>query len=211
MIDWPTVGGFLLQFFGDLAADPGRAGDVSTAWKEAARPAIGDQQRAQLLLKLTNVQSVGRDENRNEFVDPLSTDPDDKPFLGQLRPRLVGMRRFTIQVQAHVVERTDDLFCMVPLDRLRSALRKTENLAKLHEQEIALIRITDSVKGNYKDGGRVMSAGSMDVIMYAAFDDLSSIPGSWIEKVVYTSHFEDVDGVELEVPPNVLNQQVPAP
>lgn len=294
MIGWTTIAPFLLELFGELARDPALvegARPFKAEWKEGQRSAVHDVQRFSLLLKLTNVSSVGRDENRREFFQQsisgvTQTGPGPgvavsvsgalsesahglititttgqaggaarcswsygsesasnafMPFLMQLgttgvlatleagqtyeagttfewdgvaarlEEKVVGMRKFTLQVQAHSVERDDAGMCMVPLDRLRVGLRRRSTLDRIHAEELSIIRINDAVKMNYKDAARVVSAGSMDVVFYAAFDSIDPIPANWIETIFYTSHLEGTDGVELPVPPNVVNQQIPPP
>lgn len=292
MIRWPEIAPFLLDLFGALGTDPSKAGTVTAEWTEGKRKAISDTQKIAILLKLTRVSGVARDENREEFFEEVAgsissitqTGPGGQfqatgpatasgHFTGEisvaggislaqfdwtygsefgthlvtgaptplgttglsvggvigsgayvlgttyefdavaptpehLDETLHGLRKFTIQVQVHSVERDDATVCQVALDRIRVGLRRRRTIDALVDQNIALIDILDSVKANYPDHGRIVSAGSMDVVFYASFADKDPIAGNWIESIAYDSHAQDTSGVELPVPPNVVGHIV---
>jgi hypothetical protein len=210
MIGWSEIAPLLKSIFTSLAIDTTRPhAKFAAEWTEGQRSAISTEQKLAILMKLTTVVGIGRDETRRRYVDPSSTDPADAAYLGQQRVYQVGQRRFTIQVQAHMTERTDSLMAQIPLDRIRVGLRLPRILDQLHDAEVAHIRTERSIKANYKDGQRVVSAASMDVVFGAAFTYDDPIPGNWIEQISYSSHFADTDGTELTVPPNVTDFIVP--
>jgi hypothetical protein len=210
MIGWSEIAPLLKTIFTELAPDPTRnTVRFATEWTEGQRGAVHTEQKLVIEMKLTTVVGIGRDETRRRYVDPASTDPADAAYLGQQRVYQVGQRRFTIQVQAHMVDRTDSLMAQIPLDRIRVGLRLPRILERLHDAEVAHIRTERAVKVNYKDGGRSVSAASMDVVFGAAFTYDDPIPGGWIERIEYSSHFADSDGSEIEVPPNVTDLMVP--
>src|SRR4051812_36643371 len=118
MIRWPEIAPLLKSVFTGLAADPARdTTRFNAEWTEGQRGFISPDQRFSLLLKLTTVTGIGIDEYRKEYVDPSSTDPADAPYLGKLRMFVVGQRKFTMQVQVHSVDRSDDTMAQVPMDR----------------------------------------------------------------------------------------------
>lgn len=210
MIRWSEIAPLLLDVFTQLAPDPAR--DVTrfaAEWKEGTRSAVHPKQRFSLLLKLTSVVGIGIDEFRKEFVPIDSTDPADALYLGQLRMTVTGQRKFTVQVQAHSVDHSDSTMAQVPLDRIRLGLSFPSVCNRLLDADVSIIDIKQSVKASYKDDNRVVSCASMDVVFGASVWLDDPVPMGWIERVEYSSHFDDIDGVELPVPPNVTDIMVP--
>ncbi len=210
MIRWSEIAPLLKTIFTQISADPARdATRYSAEWKEGQRSLVSPDQRYSVLLKLTTVVGLGVDEFRKTYTDPSSTDPADAPYLGSLRMSITGQRKFTVQVQVHSVDRSDDTMAMVPLDRIRLGLSFPSVAQRLLDADVSIIDIRQSVKANYKDDNRVVSCASMDVVFGASVWLDDPVPMGWIEQIVYSSHFSDVDGIEMPVPPNVVDMVVP--
>lgn len=215
MIRWPEIAPLLIDVIGKLAADPRVPTErFSAEWTEGKRGAIDDKQRFSVLLKLTSVVGIGWDEQRLEEVADDATAKGDLPFRGKLRATIVGQRKFTLQIQVHSVERTDDMMAMVPLDRIRIGLVRESVNDRLLDADVSVIDIKQSIKANYKDGGRVVSAASMDVVFGTSFGDTDPVPIGWVAQIVYDSHVRDVDGTEpasLNVTGKLTPDPAPAP
>lgn len=219
MIGWSAIAPVIKTLFGNLAQDrslvvepvdgDGGTRSFEAEWAEGPGSAIHDVQRFALLLKVTTIAPYGLDELRNEYVDPNSTAPADADYLGQLRGTVVGWRKLTIQVKAISVDRTDEVWCMAPLERLRAGLRRQSSIDALLAVGVTLIGTENAVKTNFKDGARWMSAAVMSVNLCAVFNDVDPAPNSWIERIHYDSHIQDGSGTELPSPPNVTGHAVP--
>jgi hypothetical protein len=207
MVNWSEINPVLVTLFTSLAVDqpPAPEPPWSAEWRDRRANAVHPHATLKqlLYLKVTSVVGIGQDETRYEFVPVTSSAPADLPYLGQLRATQCGWRRFTLQVQSHVVEHQDVQWCMQTLERLRTGLRRRSSLDALSAVGVSLVRIEQAVDVSRKFDGRVHSIGNMDVIFGAVVNDRDPAPAGWIERIELTSHFQD-GGAELPVPPNVV-------
>ena len=203
MIGWPDIAPVLLEQF-TLAVKDRTLGDAgfSAQWWTGKVGFISDLQRFSLDLKMTRLRGIGEDETRTEFDEGSET----------LAVSQTGQRAFTIQASVIYADRSDDFFAMTALDRLRTRLRRRSAIDAMLAVGVAFASFGDAIKAPFKDGGRWLNAAVMDVNLLAVVNDVVETPdgGEWIDAVEITSHVEGVDGIELPVPPNVVEDLIPA-
>lgn len=196
MIGWSTINPVLIGVFTEAAIDRAQLSEgYSAEWREGPLKFISPHQRQALLLKVTRVSAIGEDETRSELVgdDVIETQS--------------GQRRFVLQVQAVVPERTDSQWAMVTLERVRMRLRRPRVLNQLLDLDVSLIRIDDAIKASFKDGGRVLSAANMDIVFGAVASEDDPIPAGWVQYLVISSQVKD--GTELQPTLQLVNAEVP--
>src|SRR6201999_3046837 len=115
----------------------------------------------------------------------------------------------TLQVQIISPEHTDAFWAMAAKERIRTALRRPRIIAALDAVDVAIIEIRQAVKASFKDGGRVVSAASMDISFGTIANDVDPIPTGWVEAITYTSHFSDVDAQELPTSLQAVDAVIP--
>lgn len=195
MIGWSTINPVLLELFRECAVNTALPQTKFKAeWRDRPASFIDPDQKLGLLLKITSVAEIGEDETRY----------DDEMGSAQ-----TGQRKFTLQVQAIVVENTDDNWCMATLERVRMRLRRPRNLERLHDVEVSHIKTGPAIPVVFKDKGRVYSSGTMDIVFGAVAYEDDPITVGWIQYLVISSHLRDVDGTELAAGQQMVNVEVP--
>lgn len=208
MIGWTQINPTLIEVFTEVAIDPDLESDnFSAGWREGRRGIIHDKQNVAVYLKVTTVTGIGEDETRYELVPSDSQAPADQPYLGRYRTITYGHRRVNLQVEANVPEHTDVFWAMATLERIRTALSRPSVIAKLIAGGIVITSVLDSRKTTYKDHGRMVSAGLMDVRFTCVATSVDPVPVGWIEAIKLTSRL--ALGNELPAPPNVTDDLVP--
>lgn len=211
MIGWTNINPVLLATFTEIGQNLAITNqrEFGAEWKESPRSATHTDQRFSLLLKITSVVGIGSDDTVLENVDEDSTDPEDAPYLGQMRSTQVGQRKFTLQVQIVSPEHTDAFWAMAATERIRTALCRPRIIDALDAVDVAVIEIRQALKTSFKDGGRVVSAASMDITFGTVANDVDPIPTGWIEAITYSSHFSDVDAEELPASLQAVDTVIP--
>lgn len=202
MIGWTDILPVLQAVFTSCALDKTRQARGFTAeWHDGHRGFTSPTQKLTLTMKVTRVSGLGEDETRytEETVDGVPTVTE-----GQ-----TGQRTFRLQLQAIVPEHTDEQWAMATLERIRMRLRKPSNIETLLALDVSLIRIEDAIKSNFRASGRIVSAGTMDVVFGAVANEDDPIPAGWIQYLVISSHLRDLDGTELPPALQLVNAETP--
>lgn len=183
-MDWATLNPLVLDIISEIAIDvpiPGAAvfrGQWAGRSREMASPDYGHA----LYLEITTITGVGGDEQRYEFDD---TDPD-KPIITNTS---CGIRKINLQVRSECTENTDDIWCFAVLDRIYTRLWRQRYIDRLRDKGNAAFissRVARIVP--LKGDGHVLSCGVLDLVLYAAFNDVDSSPQvGWIQRVLVSS------------------------
>lgn len=198
MIGWAQIKPVLIEVFTEISRDTEQLAEGFKAeWKEGAAGFISPAQRFVPRLKITTVVGIGEDETRRELV------------AGKLVETQCGQRKFTLQVQIICPEHTDEQWAMAATERIRTRLFRPRILDRLLAVDVAVHRVGDAIKANFKERAHVVSAATVDVFMGTVVNDGDPIPVGIIEYVVATGHVKDADGVELPSPPNWTNHEIP--
>ena len=96
----------------------------SAEWLTAASggKAVNDEQKLAFRLKVTTVVGIGEDETRYEELPS-----------GELEATQTGQRKFNLQIQAITTERTDEIWSMLALERVRTRLRRPRSNFTMRE------------------------------------------------------------------------------
>lgn len=206
---WSTVNPGLIQIFSDLAL-PDSGGAQAPAWspewkdrKVTATAVTGPLKGVKLYLKVTSVVGIGDDDRR------LSAGATGSTYAGMLEEDIYGLRRVTLNLQTTCTEVSDDQWAVSILERIRTRLRRRRVIDALLVLDIGIVRIMQAVDLSRAQDQKVQSRASMDVILTMLSSDQDPIPTGWFNTIVYSSHISDVNGVELPVPPNVVNKTIP--
>lgn len=207
MIGWTQLYPALRKLFGRLA-DPN---DSSFEAEDRGRPrkAISDVRKFALAMRVVNVIGLGEDEERFDLVPQDATGVDRK-YAGQLRPNITGQRKLVLQLECDSIENTDTAWAWAAIERIRTGMRRRSSLEALDAVDAALIRVGQATEMAFRNEGRMVHRVVLEVQIGAVVNEIDPVPTGWIEKVVITSHLQDVDGAELPHPPNVTNKQIPA-
>lgn len=204
---WSTICPALVELFTKLALPGNDAAPTAPAgwkarWKErhdAAQfhsPSI----KYSLYLKITSCTAIGEDERRYEM---LPTDPEDEDSDEDLFETLHGNRKFTLQVQAHVLEHEDDLWAMQVLEQIRTRLSRQSSHDALLAVNVSIIEKRPSLKTTITHDKRRMSVGVLDVIFGARVVETDPSPVGWIEHINLESQLNTGDPESpLPTPPN---------
>lgn len=202
--DWSTVNPQLVSIFGALASPdegtvPGQ--NWTPEWKDrkvTAAPSSGILKGVKLYLKITSVIGIGDDDRR--MVDNGS---------GVLQETLYGLRRVTLNLQTTCLEVSDASWAISILERIRTRLRRRRIIDQLLALNVGIVRIMQAIDLSKSQDQKVQSRASMDVILTMTSSDSDPVPTGWFNTIEFTSHISDVSGVELPVPPNVVNKIIP--
>lgn len=204
---WTEIAPVLIQVFSEIAADANVVGPAFRAeWKEGQRSATNTGQRFSLLLKVTSVVGLGNDETREEYI-PGSPDPN----TGYVQQTQVGQRKFTLQAQVIVPEHTDSFWAMAVTERMRTRLYRPRTREQLIDANVSIIDMLQAVKVTFKDGGRMVSAASMDFIFGTSVNDDDDVPLGWFDRIELNSHISDTDGLQVPAALQQINHVVPEP
>lgn len=201
---WSTICPALINLFTTLALPDGTdpPDGWSAKWKERnhANDFHHPEVKYSLYLKVTNVSGVGEDERRYAMA-PL--DPEDEESEEDLFETIYGNRRFTLQVQAHVLEHEDDIWAMQVLEQIRTRLARSSSHNALLAVNVALREVRPAVKATVTHDKRRVSVGVLDVMLGARVSDTDPIPVGWIEHLNLESKFNSGDPESpLPSPPN---------
>lgn len=158
---------------------------------------LGQNVKRALLLKVTSVIGIGEDETRYSEEG------------GVVTATQCGQRRFTLQIQAHSTEHTDDGWGIAILERIRTRIRRRSSIDRLLSVGVSIIRLEQAIDVSRKMDQRVQSIANMDVILGAVVNEDDPIPAGWIEHVVITSHTEDASGIELPTALQLNEHEIP--
>lgn len=201
---WSTVNPGLISIFGALASpDEGTVvgQNWSAEWKDRKVTAVatsGILKGVKLYLKITSVVGIGDDDRR--LVDAGS---------GVLQETIYGLRRVTLNLQTTCTEVSDASWALSILERIRSRMRRRSVIDAMLALDIGQVRTLQVIDLSKTQDQKVQSRASMDVILTMLSSDQDPVPTGWFNTIEFTSHIFDVNGVELPVPPNVLNKIIP--
>lgn len=198
-MNWKAINPVLIALFTELAVDqPVDGAEWKAEWREGQRGFVHPTIQQALYLKVTTCVGTGDDETRMGF-DETAND---------LFESRCGMRRFTLQVQAVVLDHTDEIWAMQTLERIRTRLCWTRSLDALLAVNVSLVDILPAIKASKTIEKRVVSIGNMDVIFAAAVNDRDPVPIGWLERIVLSSRLTE-GGELLPSPPNVTDETIP--
>lgn len=199
MIGWTTIKPVLLDVFREAAIDATRSADRFKAeWRDQPATFVDPSQRLALRLRITSVVGIGQDDTR--------TGEDDG---GNVIETQTGQRKFTLQVQAITPEQTDDGWALNAIERIRTRIRSRRVIDRLLELDVDVMGCGTALPIPFKDGGRVFSSGTMDVFFGCTASEDDSVPVSWIQYLVMSSHVKDTDGTLLGSGQQMVNVEVP--
>ena len=195
---WTDVNPELVRIFGELALrDEGsrQPGNWKPEWRDRAVVATavsGQLKGVKLYLKVTSCIGIGTDEIRYEQETPTS----------YLQETIYGLRRVTLRLECHSGEASDEQWPLSILERIRSRLRRRRTIGALLALNVGIISIGAANDISSRKDQHIQSRAVMDLLLTMVSDDRDPVPTGWIASVVITSHLEDVDGIELPIPPN---------
>lgn len=193
-IGWTDINPVLIRIFTTLATNTDQLADGFRAeWKEGKRGFTSPTQKLSLLLKVTTVAPIGEDETRY----------DSSMLVAQ-----TGQRRVTLQVQAVVPEHTDEHWAMAAMSRIQTRIRRPAVIEELLGLDVGIIDVGKAVKISFKDGGRVVSSATMDIVFsMVAYDQEDTVAAGWIQYLVMSSHLSD--GTLLAAGQQMVNVEIP--
>lgn len=193
-IGWTDINPVLIRIFTTLATNTDQLADGFRAeWKEGKRGFTSPTQKLSLLLKVTTVAPIGEDETRY----------DSSMLVAQ-----TGQRRVTLQVQAVVPEHTDEHWAMAAMSRIQTRIRRPAVIEELLGLDVGIIDVGKAVKISFKDGGRVVSSATMDIVFsMVAYDQEDTVAAGWIQYLVMSSHLSD--GTLLADGQQMVNVEIP--
>lgn len=194
-MDWPTLNSTMLSILSEIAIDVPIVGAPAfqAEWDGRSREMVSPDYGHALYLKITTYNVVGEDEQRFEYNDTTKI----------VTATNGGMRKLNLQVRSECTEDTDTNWCFAVLDRICTRIWRNRYVD----------RMRDEANAAFIDGGtarqipvtgdsHLVSAGVLDLTVYAAFNDVDSQPFNWIEKVQLTTHFGSrTDVSDVQVPP----------
>lgn len=128
----------------------------------------------------------------------------------EVTPTVVGNRELTIVVRAIGRSSAPNSRGQFWIERLRASLKKPSVLAAFQEANIAIVNAGPTAQYNAPNDNRVESIAAMEVRFATTISEADET-GDAIASVKLTSHVSDTSGVELDVPPNYVDLQIPAP
>lgn len=202
MIGWSVINPALLDLFTAIAVNHKKAGieRFRAEWVDGKRGVINPDQGFSVALKVTTVSAIGKDETRETFENDDVTETQ------------TGQRKFTLQVQVLAVANGADFdWAMAVTERARTRLTSRRIVDQLLDIDVDIIDATrPSMYQPYKDGGRVLSSATMDVVFGCTASEDDPIPAGWLQYLVISSHLRDLDDTELPPSLQMVNVEVPA-
>lgn len=198
MVGWAEIRPALISLFSALAPSEKETPPFGAEWNQAARKAISDKYRFALYLHVLNVSGIGEDELRYERNETT----------GDVTEAVTGQRKFTLRIEAHVLDETDENSAFHVIERVRTRLRRSRSIEALDAVELSINTIGAALATSYKGTSRVVPRATMDVVLNAVANEDDPIPVGFIERIEWTSRIEDADGVATS-PPNVTNEVTP--
>ncbi len=194
---WTEINPVLISVFTALAANPQRSSQGFKAeFQEAPLGFINDPQNQALYLKVTALRTIGT---------PYVTHTEES---GHVWEDVVSNVIFTLQVQAHVLERTDEHWSMATLGRIRTGLYFPSVVAQFAAVNMSVQDVLPAIKATVFYGGRSNNIANMDVLFSTVMTARDPVELGWIEKLDLTSHFQ-VEGDDIGTPPNFADELIP--
>ena len=208
MIGWSAIGAELQAIFSEIATkrpDPGGA-PFQAAWVDGRRPwqdgkrfTITDERGFSVGLTVTSVSGIGQDETRETLSDE-----------NELIETATGQRKFTLQMQALAIAGgVNEDFAMALTERTRTRLTSRRIVDRLLEIDVDVISCGPSVFLGHRDGQRMLTSATMDVVFGCTASEDDPIPAGWIQYLVISSHVKDLDDATLGTAQQMVNVEVP--
>lgn len=200
MIDWATWQPAMRALITELANGTGP--DITSAWSEEKQPFTDPATGVKLELRVNRISGLGRDERRLTFNEDTNT----------LTEEIHGQRTMSLDVRFISQEATNDLWAFTFSERVRTRLRRDASIEALLAVNTAIIDIGDTVNLSDANDGHIETIAAFELRLGLGFQDNNPFPvgEGWIDAITYDSKVQDVDGVELPVPPNVTGHLVPS-
>jgi hypothetical protein len=208
MIDWETLNPAVKALIERLAVDRRLPAALEAEEADRSRKAMSVARKQTLTVQVLNIVGLGDDEERRENVAADATGAD-APWAGKLRTRIVGHRKVTYRLVCDALENSDREWAWATIERIRTRLRRSTSIDTLARVDASLNSVGASLEANFVKGGRVHNRVLLDFALNVRVNDVDEAPTGWIEHVVLSSEIEDVDGVDLPVPPNVTDLEIP--
>lgn len=211
MIQWSVAAPALKSLLEGLAHTAEQKARIQPAfkarWAGKKTGFINPKAKAELILKLRQVEKIGDDETRIENIADEG-DPADP------RESIVGQRRITIEVRCESFRHGEenDTWAWTMAGLISTRLRRKSSSDALTAVNLALIDLGPAIDISYEFNEREVNAASFELILVGAFRDVDiDTPYEWFERALVTSHLEHTDGTELPSPPNYTDEPMGQP
>ena len=187
-MQWSQISPVLLSILSEIAVDKPIEGAPAfqAQWADRAREMASPDYQHALFVAVTTVEGVQEDEQRFGFD---ANARDEAGNLGVVTATNCGMRRINLQLRSECYENTDDNWCMAVLDRIYTRMGRTRYIERMRDEcNAAWIDSGVAHSLPVPSDGHILSAGTLDLILYAAVNDVDPVPYGWIERVRLTSH-----------------------
>lgn len=211
MIGWSVIASTLQAIFSDIASRraTGEAPfeakwiDGRKPWADGKRLIIEDERGFTVGLTITSVSAIGEDDRSETF------DTD----TAQLLETASGQRKFTLQVQSlSVANSVNSDWATAITERTRTRLNSRRVLDQLLAIDVSVINNTlPSVPLTHRDGQRIITSSTMDVVFGCTATDDDPVQAGWIQYLVISSHLSDLNGTELPPAQQMVNVAIPSP
>lgn len=196
-MSWSEINPVLIKVLTDVAANPQKGKQGFTAeFYEGPLGFINDRQDQALYLKVMALRGVG-----TPYVNHVEGN-------GIYTEEVVSNVIFTLQVQAHVLERTDEHWSMATLMRVRNGLYFPSVRAQFSKVNMSVQDVLPAVKATAFFEGRSHNIANMDVMISTVMTSSDPVPMGWIQKIDLTSHVQ-LGADDLSTPPNVVDERIP--
>jgi hypothetical protein len=197
-VTWSEINPVLIKVFTDVAANPQKAKQGFAAeFYEGPLGFISDTQDQALYLKVTALRPVG-----TPYVNHVEVN-------GAFVEEVVSNVIFTLQVQAHVLERTDEHWSMATLMRVRNGLYFPSVRAQFEAVNMAVHDVLPAIKATVFFGNRSHNIANMDLMISTVMTSRDPVQMGWIQRISLTSHVQ-LGSDDLSTPPNVADELIPS-
>lgn len=205
MIGWSVIGPALQGIFSEIAlksstdeAFDAKWIDGKKPWQDGKRLLITDERGYAVGLTVTTVSAIGTDETRKTFENNDVTETAS------------GQRKFTLQVQALAMAGgVNSDWAIAITERTRTRLMSRRIVDRLLDLDLDVIGCGPSVFLSHRDGGRMLTSATMDVMFGCTASEDDPIPAGWLQYLVISSHLRDIDDTELPPALQMVNVGVP--